>query len=142
MAKKGRPLNYKSNEEMQIKIDEYFEQCKGEYLTDSDGKHVFNKYGEPIIINDKPPTITGLALSLGFKSRQALLNYQGKKEFNDTITRAKSICEEYSESRLYDRDGEKGAEFSLKCNFGWRDKDKDDENIPQVIIIDDIRKEK
>ena len=80
--------------------------------------------------------MTGLALALGFASRQALLNYQGKKAFNDTITRAKSRCEEYAESRLYDRDGARGAQFSLEHNFKWLDQDKD--GAGEVQIIDDL----
>ena len=71
------------------------------------------------MIGARAPTVTGLALALGFNSRQTLLNYQVQKEFVDTITRAKTRCEEYAESRLYTRDGARGAEFSLKYNFGW-----------------------
>ena len=57
---------------------------------------------------------------MGFASRQALLNYQGKKEFNDAITRAKSVVEKYAEERLFDRDGSNGAQFNLRNNFkGW-----------------------
>ena len=81
----------------------------------------------PIIIGRKPPTMTGLALALGFSSRQSLLNYQGKKQFVDTITRAKSFIEAYAEERLFDRDGVQGAKFSLINNFkGWREKPEDD----------------
>lgn len=119
----GRPLKYKTVEELQAAIDAYFEHCGGEILRDDDGTPAFNKFGQPVIINDKPPTVTGLALSLGFNSRQALLNYQVKKQFNDTITRAKARCEEYAETRLFDRDGFNGARFSLTNNFkGWSDK--------------------
>ena len=75
--------------------------------------------GEPVIVDAHPPTVTGLALALGFTGRQALLNYQAKKQFVDTITRAKSRCEEYAESRLFDRDGARGAQFSLEHNFRW-----------------------
>lgn len=117
---RGKPPKYKSKEEIQEKIDKYFEDCKGEPLRDAEGKPMLDKWQNPIMINQKPPTITGLALALGFASRQALLNYQGKKEFNDTITRAKSRVEEYAESRLFDRDGSGGAQFSLRNNFkGW-----------------------
>lgn len=70
--------------------------------------------------------MTGLALALGFTSRQALLDYQAKKEFVDTVTRAKSRIEAYAEERLFDRDGQRGAEFSLKYNFRWVDEKKDD----------------
>lgn len=76
-----------------------------------------DKYGAPIIVGKRPPTVTGLALALGFASRQALLNYQGRKQFNDTITRAKTYVEQYAEERLFDREGVQGAKFSLVNNF-------------------------
>lgn len=89
-------------------------------LADKYGNPVFDKHGNPIIVGQKPPTITGLALALGFTTRQGLLNYQGKKEFLDTITRAKAKVEQYTEERLFDRDGTNGAQFSLRNNFkGW-----------------------
>ena len=125
MAKKaaGRPPKYTSKEEVEKLIESYFKSCKGEILRDSDGNPVFNKFGNPIVINAKPPTVTGLALALGFSTRQALLNYQGKKEFVDTITRAKTVVERYTEERLFDRDGVNGAKFSLVNNFkGWNEK--------------------
>lgn len=118
--KGGRPPKFKSPEEMQKKIDDYFIQCDGKVLTNNEGKVVLDKYGNPVVTGAKPPTVTGLALALGFTSRQALLNYQAKPKFIDTIMRAKSRCEEYAESRLYDREGVRGATFSLTNNFkGW-----------------------
>lgn len=123
MARMGSPPRYKSKQEMQKKIDEYFEACKGRVLTGDDGEPICNKFGQPVIMDQKPPTITGLALALGFTSRQALLNYQAKPEFVDTITRAKSRVEEYSEERLFDKDGVQGAKFNLTNNFkGWSEK--------------------
>lgn len=119
----GRPPKYKCKEEIEEKIDAYFQKCEGEILKDESGKAVFNKYGNPVIINQRPPTVTGLALALGFSTRMSLLNYQGKKEFMDTITRAKSLVEAYAEERLFDRDGSNGAQFSLRNNFrGWNEK--------------------
>lgn len=119
----GRPPTYKTVKEMQDIIDKYFKSCEGEVLKGEDGEVVLNKYGQPVILGRKPPTVTGLALALGFTSRQTLLNYADKKEFVDTITRAKMIIEEYAESRLYDKDGVNGAKFNLINNFkGWRDK--------------------
>lgn len=121
MANVGRPLKYKTVEEIEDKIEQYFAICEGEPLLDDGGNQVVNKYGYPCWIKPpKPPTVTGLALALGFTNRLSLLNYQGKKEFINTITRAKSRVEEYAESRLFDRDGSNGAQFSLRNNFkGW-----------------------
>lgn len=115
----ARPLKYKTVAELQKAIDQYFEECEGKPLLDDEGEPYLDKRGNPLIVGRKPPTVTGLALALGFTTRQSLLNYQGRKQFLDTITRAKSRCEEYAEERLYDRDGSKGAQFSLACNFGW-----------------------
>lgn len=119
----GRPPKYKTVAEMQEKIDAYFKECEGKILKDNDGNIVFDKFGQPIITGARPVTVTGLALALGFTSRQALLNYQAKPQFIDTITRAKSRIEQYAEERLFDRDGANGAKFSLANNFkGWNEK--------------------
>ena len=121
MANVGRPPKYKNVEEIEDKIEQYFAICEGEPLLDNEGKPVVNKYGYPCWIKPpKPPTVTRLALALGFTTRLSLLNYQDKKEFMNTITRAKTKIEEYAESRLFDRDGSNGAQFSLRNNFkGW-----------------------
>lgn len=132
----GRPLKYKTVAELQAAIDAYFKKCEGEILRDDNKEPVFNKFGQPVIINQKPPTITGLALALGFNSRQALLNYQAKKQFNDTIMRAKAYIEEYVECRLFDRDGVQGAKFSLVNNFkGWRDRPQEDNDSASQLQI-------
>lgn len=121
----GRSLIYKSADEMQKKIDEYFADCEGKPLRDEDGHVLTDKYGKPVLTGAHPPTVTGLALFLGFGGRQALLNYQGRKAFKDTVTRAKARVEEYAESRLFDKDGFQGARFTLERNFkGWREEDE------------------
>ena len=121
--KAGRPPKYKSKKELEAVIEKYFEDCEGKVLTTSNGDVVYDKHGHPVITGIRPPTVTGLALALGFTSRQALLNYQAKEEFIDTITRAKSRIEQYVEERLFDKDGANGAKFSLANNFdGWKEK--------------------
>ncbi len=138
MAKKeknkvGAPPMYTTVEEMQVKIEQYFKDCEGRILKDADGQTVYDKYGYPLVVDRKPLTITGLALALGFNSRQALLNYQAKAEFNDTILRAKARVEQYAEERLFDKDGANGAKFSLANNFeGWKEKREIDANISKL----------
>ena len=138
---KTNKLKYQTAEEMSEAIDKYFEDCEGKTLTDESGNVVTDKYGVPVIIGAHPPTVTGLALALGFKTRQSLLNYQARSDkFNDILTVAKSRCEEYAERRLYDRDGVNGAKFSLTNNFkGWREKPEEEQSSQlEVRIIDDI----
>lgn len=135
----GRPPYFESAEQMQELIDAYFKECKGEPLLKDDGTPYFDKNGKPIIIGRRPLTITGLALALGFNSRQSLLNYEGKEEFMDTIMRAKSRVERYAEERLYDKDGANGAKFSLANNFrGWSEKQQIEGSIntKQEITIE------
>ena len=92
----GRPRKYQSVEQLQAAIDSYFESTE-------------------------KVTITGLALHLGFNSRQALINYEGySEEFHDAIKRAKSMVEVYYEERLVGGHAA-GSIFALK-NFGWSDK--------------------
>ena len=95
----GRPVMYKTPEEMQKAIDEYFRECD---------------------TNNDPYTVTGLALALGM-SRQALINYENRDEFVDTIKKAKQRVEAYIEKKMYGNNVT-GLIFNLKNNFGWVDR--------------------
>lgn len=135
----GRPPKYTEVEEMQKKIDEYFkscyrpvivfnkDKCKYETVKDDKGNIVEEQY--------RPFTITGLADALDM-SRQSLLNYSQDERFFDTITRAKRKCELYAEERLYDKDGNRGAMFSLSNNFAeWKNKQDIDANVNTEIKV-------
>lgn len=134
----GRPLKYKTVEELRARIEDYFTYCAGELLKDDDGNAVTDKYGAPIRINVHAPTVTGLARFLGFKSRQALINYQGRKAFTDAVSEAKMRIEEYAEERLYDRDGVQGAKFTLCNNFGWSEKPEADADSEILHKLDEM----
>jgi hypothetical protein len=134
--KGGRPPTYKTAAEMQEKIDKYFEECKGTVVKDKYGIPITDKYGNIVVIGARPLTVTGLALALGFTTRQALLNYQGKEQFVDTITRAKAVVEQYAEERLFDKDGANGAKFSLANNFkGWAEKQQIEADVNNTVSI-------
>ena len=129
---------YKTPEEMQERIDAYFKACEGRPLLNEYDEPARDKFGAPILLDVRPPTVTGLALALGFTSRQALLNYQAKKAFVDTVTRAKSRVEQYTEERLFDRDGQRGAEFSLKHNFRWEGQQRDEKQAGGVVELPQV----
>ena len=119
----GRPPKFKSKEEMQEKIDTYFADCEGKILKDDKNNPIFDKNGRVVIYGTRPLTMSGLANALGFSSRQSLLNYEGKKEFMDTIMRARARVEQYTEECLFDKNSANGAKFSLANNFeGWKEK--------------------
>lgn len=135
MARTGRPPKWTDVNALQAAIDKYFEDCKGHPYVDGNGDILYGKDGLPVIVDAEPPTVTGLALALGFVSRQGLLDFQGKREFADTITRAKARVEKYAERRLYDRDGARGAEFSLKYNFKWAQEEQEKTATAQGVVI-------
>lgn len=141
MAKRkpGRPARFKTAKAMEKAVDAYFEDCNGQLLTDKNGNYVMDKNGFPIRIGARPPTITGLALALGFTSRQALLNYQEKEEFVDTVTRAKARVEQYAEEMLYAPGCANGAKFNLSNNFkGWQDAKKVDAEVTTAQKLEDL----
>jgi hypothetical protein len=113
----GKPLKFKTVEELQEKIDAYFASCDEE---------------------NEPITITGLALALD-TSRETLCNYEEKEDYFDTIKKAKLKVENAYEKRLVRR-GNGGDVFALK-NFGWKDTKELDGSfdVTQLVIeaIDD-----
>ena len=124
----GRKPTFRSAEEMQEKIDAYFASCEPELLRDGDGTPMLNKNGEPVYVGGRPMTIQGLALALGFTSRQSLINYKAKREFVDTVTRARLRVEQYAAERLFDRDAQRGAQFTLAYGFGYARDAEDGKN--------------
>lgn len=134
--KGGRPPQYKDVSEIEGLVEAYFADCEAKPILDDEGNVMTDKHGNPVMMPPKPLTITGLALALGFNSRQSLLNYQAKKGFVDTITRAKALVEQYAETRLFDKDGANGAKFSLANNFeGWKEKQAIEADVKNDVTI-------
>lgn len=73
-------------------------------------------------VNDKVPTVNGLALALGFNSRQSLLNYADRPEFLDVVKTVRSRLENEWEQRLSGPNAA-GTIFWLK-NQGWSDRNE------------------
>lgn len=119
MAETGRPPTYETAVDFQTKVDTYFEYIKGEQ-----GVIKSTEEGVPDqlywIRKPEPPTITGLALFLGFESRQSFYDYEEKPEFSYTVKRARMAIESQYEKNLHGT-SPTGSIFALK-NMGWRDK--------------------
>lgn len=103
----GRPVKYKTAEEMQVLIDAYFDECKEE---------------------SRPLTISGLAYALDM-TREGLIHYTAKEQFTDTILRAKKKIEAFAEESLWTVKNSSGVMFSLKNNYKWKDKHEIEQNI-------------
>ena len=141
VTKYGNAPRYTDPAEMQARIDKYFQECEGHELVDEEGNVIYDKFGHPIIVGKVPPTFSGLAIALGFCGRQALQAYKPKAGFRDVLLRALGRVEAYAEARLFDRDGSRGAQFTLERNFGWDDEDEKGQAGPVVNIIADIPKD-
>lgn len=107
----GRPLKFKSVEELQRKIDDYFDSCY-----DEDGNCI------------RPLTITGLALALD-TTRRTLLDYEEKDEYSHTIKMAKQRIENFAEEQLFTNRNTAGVIFNMVNNYGWTNKQDIDQSI-------------
>lgn len=111
-------LKYKTVEELEKAIDAYFEDCKDKVIKDDDGNIVTDKSGNPVLLQN-PPTVSGLALFLGFEDRRSIYDYKNRGLFSHTIKKAIMKIEQYAEQHLYVGKAT-GAIFWLK-NHGWKD---------------------
>lgn len=112
----GRPPLFETAEALEQKIEEYFESCKPvEYLLDPTSL-ISPKAWTP----GDTITISGLALYLGFESRQSFYDYEKHEEYSYIIKKARFRVECSYEKRL-DSKNPTGAIFALK-NMGWKDK--------------------
>jgi hypothetical protein len=99
MSLVGRPALYDNVSDIQIEAEKYFAECEDK---------------------GKRPSITGLAYSLGFESRQSFYDYEARGEFSYMIKRMRLFVESGYEEALAGNNVA-GAIFALK-NMGWKDK--------------------
>ena len=93
-------MKYKSKEDLQKGIDEYFAKC------DED---------------KRPYTMSGLALSLGI-DRVTLIRYGDRDLFATQIKEAKDkVQAQLEENALMGKGNATFTIFNLKNNYGWRD---------------------
>lgn len=131
----GRPPKYSTPEELQSKIDEYFESCWFEKVTESQDQDTGKIETSVIRYQQRPYTIAGLAYDLDM-STEALRNYQDKPEFLAIVKKAKLKIEMNFEENLSGKNPA-GSIFWLKNHAGYRDKQEvefpDENGKPQKI---------
>ncbi len=139
----GRPLMYEDPQELEDKIVEYFEWVKGEYdtrkgtktTTSKDGSITVEEFDYDFCIREKEiPSITGMAIYLGFESRQSLYDYSKKPVFSYSIKKALLRIENNYEKGLWNKSCT-GVIFALK-NMGWKDKSEVENTIKGSIDVD------
>jgi DNA-binding XRE family transcriptional regulator len=117
MARPFGTRKYESVGELQSVIEEYFDFCDE---------------------NEKPYTMSGLALALGI-SRQTLINYSKDENYFDTIKNAKQLVEmQLEENALSNKTNSTFTIFNLKNNFNWKDKTEVETNKEQLNKVEEL----
>ena len=124
MAGKGNPRRWRSAKALQAAVDAYFEECSE---------------------NGRVPSVAGLALALGFMSRQALARYTDRmhEENNDDyvviVTSAKTRIEEANIQLAYNKEASAGARFMLQNGFNYSEKQEIglNSNTIKVELVDE-----
>ena len=112
MAERGRPRTFNSVEELEEKINKYFEYCNKE---------------------NKPYTMSGLAYYLDV-DRKTIVNYTKDEDYFPTIKKARDRVQmQLEENALLNKSNPTFTIFNLKNNFDWKDKiETNTENFEQI----------
>ena len=118
----GRPAHFDTVEELQALVEKHFDEIEEK---------------------DSVVTVTGLALALGFCSRQSIYDYMDKPEFSYTIKRALLFVECAYEKKACTQNAT-GPIFVLK-NMGWSDKQEIKQDLtvtgaPNITFSDTTHK--
>ena len=124
MAGKGNPRRWRSAKALQAAVDAYFDECSEK---------------------GRVPSVAGLALALGFMSRQALARYTDRmhEENNDDyvviVTSAKTRIEEANIQLAYNKEASAGARFMLQNGFNYSEKQEIglNSNTIKVELVDE-----
>ena len=123
--KVGRPLKYKTVEELQERIDLYFEEG-------ANTRNVFTGGG---VSKQKAYTITGFSLFLGFISRQSIYDYlKRNNEFSYAIQAGVTKIEMFYEENLTFAKSASGSIHWLN-NHGWKDRKEVEQTTDMKVDI-------
>ena len=105
------------------KINAYFTKTHG-------GRQRKAMAGKKATPEQFQPTITGLALSLGFNSRLEFKKFEKHPELGHLLQRARLRIEAFYERKLHEQT-RSGAIFALK-NLGWNDKQDSEQTVDET----------
>ncbi|WP_454801798.1 terminase small subunit [Mucilaginibacter phyllosphaerae] len=126
-----------------IRIKRYFESIKGQFHMEllpaksvkDKGKIEYQKIWD---VEPEPPTLSGLALFLGFNSRNEFEAYEQNGEFANHVKKARLKVEAEYEKKLHYQSAT-GAIFVLK-SLGWAERPDGSllADIPKTLKIEII----
>lgn len=134
MVQHYKAIEMAETEKLTTKRDQYGRWLKGVdngleklYKNPQAMLEVAEEYLDRMAQEKRPATMAGLSRALGFKSRQALLNYRsapGYEQFHDVVAYLKLRMEEHLEERLISPECKNvvGLIFAMKNNYNYADK--------------------
>jgi len=127
-------------DELILRIDAYFTHIEGEFHFErKPGKDAEDEIEVKKIWDrdPQPATISGLALFLGFNSRDEFDDYGETGTFAPVLKRGRLSIEAVYERKLH-QPSPTGAIFALKC-LGWNDKTESKTSNAEVFKILEIK---
>jgi hypothetical protein len=129
-------MKFKSITYLRFRISLYFTYIKGIFHFEDASETTKSKKTIKEKVWDRqpePPTLTGLALHLGFNSLADFENYENTGEFGPELKRSRLRIEGEYEKKLHQQ-APTGAIFALKA-MGWNERDSaDDSNQSSKIM--------
>jgi hypothetical protein len=117
---------FSSCDELDNLVDAFFKQLEGK-------KRATQKTATTKKVEPKPATLTGLALHLGFHSREQFERYESNGKFAANLKKARLRVEAIYEKKLH-QSTFGGAIFALK-NLGWADKSETKYTTPIIKTL-------
>jgi hypothetical protein len=128
---------YKSGEELQKKVDEYFERLKGNTKEVMSASGAIKEIADPLI-----PTLEDFASFLGFRTLKSLTHYgsaEGYEEFHEIIEVARGKILGMKTIGLVNGKGStSGLIFDLVNNHGYKNKqeiESDNKNDTTIRVV-------
>lgn len=120
---KASPPVYETARQLYEKVTDYFEkECT---------KEIVDKFGDRVTV-DLPPTVAGLAVYLGYESRQSMYDLRNRDEnFAYIVKGALTHIESWHE-RMLSSPGSTGSQFWLKNHGAYSDKSIIEQTINTV----------
>lgn len=114
------PAKYQTAEDFLEKVKEYFQNPEKNMKK----QRIVTKEGNTLEV--PRPTITGLALFLGFADKRSFYDYEKREKFTYVAKKARALIEQEYEMLLHTNPS--AAIFALK-QFGWTDKQDINQNL-------------
>ena len=122
----------KNSKELEKRINKYF-KSRLAVQYGKNGEVLVDEKGKPLKKQELPYTLTGLALSLGLDSREALFEFKDEK-MQKLVRMAIMKIEEYAEEKLFCKEAFSGVKLFLSVNFDrWQDREGDDTDEEYII---------